>query len=505
MAGTKRFAFNVVMNWIAVAVGMVVPFFLTPYVIKMLGVTAYGVWILAVSTVAYLNILDMGLRSAIVRFVSKASAEDKPEDATAAVGAALWVRVLISAGIAVLSIILAFAFPHLFKIPHELQRPAQITVLMCALGVAFTLVSGVFGAVLSATHRFDVLSGISAMQTLARAGGVILILRSGHGLVPLAYWEMIIALLGGIATVVAALKLYPPSRVRIARPDMDLLKTIGTYSFTTFVILVAVQIVMNTDNLVVGAFVSVAMVAFYSIGGSLMAYSWQVVTSVSATFTPLASGMEALGNMEGLQKLLLRGTQGTLGIALPISLALTLRGKTFIGLWMGPQYSEISGTVLQILLISQFFGVANGTAGSIMTATDKHKPVAKCAVTEAILNISLSIALVKTIGIYGVAWGTSISMALCHLVFWPPYVRKVLHIPVKRYLWEGWLKITLCSIPYAIACAATDRYWHASNLIEFFLQITVILPVYAICVVAVFRDEARTLFQKWQASRLVRA
>jgi len=270
MAGTKRFAFNVVMNWIAVAVGMVVPFFLTPYVIKMLGVTAYGVWILAVSTVAYLNILDMGLRSAIVRFVSKASAEDKPEDATAAVGAALWVRVLISAGIAVLSIILAFAFPHLFKIPHDLQRPAQITVLMCALGVAFTLVSGVFGAVLSATHRFDVLSGISAMQTLARAGGVILILRSGHGLVPLAYWEMIIALLGGIATVVAALKLYPPSRVRIARPDMDLLKTIGTYSFTTFVILVAVQIVMNTDNLVVGAFVSVAMVAFYSIGGSLM-------------------------------------------------------------------------------------------------------------------------------------------------------------------------------------------------------------------------------------------
>src|SRR6185437_15286960 len=100
-----------------------------------------------------------------------------------------------SAGVAVLSIILALVFPHLFKIPADLQNAAQVTVLMCALGVAITLVSGVFGAVLAATNRFDVLSSISAVQTVARAGGVILILSTGHGLVPLAYWEVAVALL----------------------------------------------------------------------------------------------------------------------------------------------------------------------------------------------------------------------------------------------------------------------------------------------------------------------
>lgn len=194
-----------------------------------------------------------------------------------------------------------------------------------------------------------------------------------------------------------------------------------------------------------------------------------------------------------------------LGIALPISLALVLRGKTFIGLWMGVQYREISGTVLQILLIGQFFGVANGAAGSIMTAIDKHKPVAKWATVEAVLNFSLSVVLVKTIGIYGVAWGTSIAMAFIHLAFWPRYVRKVLDVPVRRYLWEGWTKITLCSIPYAVVCAVTDKYWHAGNLAVFFAQIIVTLPVYAICVMVVFRSEVRYLFLRWQASRLARA
>ena len=493
------------MNWAAMAVSMIVPFFLTPFVIRSLGVTAYGIWILAVSTVSYLNVLDMGLRSAVIRFVSRAQAQDNPEEARATVGAALWVRVLISSGVAVLSIALALLFPHIFKIPSDLQKAAQITVLMCALGVAVTLISGVFGAVLAAIHRFDILSSISAVQTLARAAGVILILKGGYGLVQLAYWEVTVILLGGIATCGIALKIFPSCRVRIARPDMAILRRIWSYSFTTFIFIIAVQVITNTDNMVVGAFISVGTVAFYAIGGSLMGYSWQVVSSVSSTFTPMASNLEAGGKAEDLRRLLIRGTQGTLGIALPISLALILRGKTFITLWMGPQYSEIAGTVLQILVISQFVGIADGTAASIMMAIDKHKPVAKSAVVEAVLNLSLSVILAKTIGVYGVAWGTSISMAIVHIVFWPRYVRKILGVPIRTFLWEGWFKMTVCSLPYAAICAVTDRFWHASNLIVFFAQIAAILPIYAVCVMLVFRKEVRNIFLKWQASRLVQA
>ena len=505
MASKKQFVFNVGMNWASMAVSMVVPFFLAPFVIRSLGTTAYGIWILATSTVSYLSILDLGLRSAIIRFVSKAVAQEKPEDARHAIAAALWVRILISTGVAILSVILAAAFPHLFKIPPDLQRAAQITVLMCALGVAFSLVSGVFGAVLAATHRFDILSSISATQTLARAGGVVLILSTGHGLISLAYWEVTVGLLGGLATFGMAWKTFPLCRIGIRRPEMPVLKRMWSYSLTTFIFIIAVQIVTNTDNLVVGALIGVKMVAFYAIGGSLMDYSWRVVSAVSTTFTPMASNLEAKGKTAELQSFLLRGTQATLGLAMPISVALALRGKTFIGLWMGPQYSEIAGTVLQILMISQFFGVANGTAGSIMMAIEKHKPVAKFAVIEAAFNLCLSLVMAKTIGLYGVAWGTSIAMASVHLYFWPKYVRKVLGVPIRTYVWDGWLKITACSLPYAALLAITDRYWHAGNLISFFAQILAVLPVFVICVAIVFRSEVRTLFSKWQASRLVQA
>ncbi len=505
MASTKRFAFNILMNWASMAVGMVVPFFLTPYVVRNLGATAYGVWILAVSTVAYLNLLDLGLRSAIIRFVSKAETQGKIDEAQAAIGAALWFRLLISAGVAVLSILLALSFPHLFKVPRDLQHAAQITVLLCAMGVAITLVTGVFGAVLAAVNRFDVLSTVTIVQTLARAVGVLVILHMGRGLISLAYWEFSIVLFAGVVTWVAAYKVFPACRIRLQRPDIKTLKSIWSYSFTTFIIVIAVQVVFNTDNLVVGAFLSVGTVAFYSIGGSLVAYSRQLVSSLATTFTPLASSLEASGRTGDLQKLLIKGTQATLGVALPVSLALLFRGKTFIGLWMGSQYSHVSGTVLQILMVSQFFGVANTTAGQIAFGVGKHKSMANWAIIEAALNLGLSILLVKTVGLYGVAWGTSIATTVIHLIFWPHFVNKELGIPVRTYLWEGWGKITVCAVPFGLACAATDRYFHAGSMLAFFAQILAILPVYAVFVLLPFRDDVRAAYSKWQQPRLTRA
>jgi O-antigen/teichoic acid export membrane protein len=504
MASTKkRFAFNVVMNWAATAVNMVVPFFLTPYVVRHLGPLQYGIWILAFSTVSYLGLLDLGLRSAVMRFVSKAQAEDKMEDASRIVGAALWFRLIIAVAVTVLSVLLSLATPHLFKIPPSLLHAAQTTVLLCALGVAVTLVSGVFGAVLVALHRFDLLSSITIAQTIARASGVLLILRSGRGLISLAYWELTVILLAGLLTYTLALKVFPGARTRLRRPESKLLRSIWSYSLTTFVLMIAVQFILNTDSIVVGAFLSVGMVTFYSIGSNLVSYASQVSVAVSSTFIPMASGLEAVGNLEGLQRMLLRGTQAMLGLVFPIALALIFRGKTFISIWMGPQYGQISETVLRILMISLFFAMANATASAIMMAIDKHKPVARWAVCEAALNLGLSLLLVKTIGLYGVAWGTSIAMSFVHLAFWPRYVHKILGLPPRTYIWEGWAKISLGSLPFALACYLADRHWHATNLVVFFAQILVTLPVYAVCILILVRSEARSLFLKWQASRLV--
>lgn len=136
-----------------------------------------------------------------------------------------------------------------------------------------------------------------------------------------------------------------------------------------------------------------------------------------------------------------------------------------------------------------------------MMAIGKHKPVAKWAVIEASVNLGLSLVLVKTVGLYGVAWGTSLSSAAVYVVFWPWYVHRVLGVSPWHFLWEGWVKVTLCSVPFALTCLLTEHYWSAKSLPIFFGQILITLPVYLLSMAVIFRGELIGLLRRWRSSR----
>jgi len=75
MPGLRRIAQNVLSNWFALAVTTLVGFFLSPFVVHHLGNVVYGVWVIIGSLVSYMGLLDLGLRGAVTRFVSKGAAQ----------------------------------------------------------------------------------------------------------------------------------------------------------------------------------------------------------------------------------------------------------------------------------------------------------------------------------------------------------------------------------------------------------------------------------------------
>ena len=70
MPRVRRIVQNVFSNWVALAVTTLVGFFLSPFVVHHLGNLTYGVWVLTLAFVSYMNLLDLGLRGAVSRFVT---------------------------------------------------------------------------------------------------------------------------------------------------------------------------------------------------------------------------------------------------------------------------------------------------------------------------------------------------------------------------------------------------------------------------------------------------
>ncbi len=501
MSRTKRIAQNVLSNWLALAITTVVGFFLSPFVVHHLGNLTYGVWVIIMSLVSYMNLLDLGLRGAVTRFVSKGTAQDDHQEANRAVSGALWIRLWISLAIIVVGLLASAGFNHVFKIPVDLQQTARFAVLITAVTVAMNLWCGVFGGVLVALHRYDLTSGVSILQTCARAAGIIFLLRSGHGILSLAIWDLCTALIANSVTGILCFRIYPQLKIVFGRPDRSTFNKLWNYSFYAFLINVAVQVTYYTDNVVVGAFLSPAAVTLYAIGGLLIGYTRQIVSSMTMTFTPLASTFEAEGSMENLRRLLIHGTRAALLVSLPIEAGLFFRGHSFIRLWMGEQYAQPSGTVMQILLLSVVFSSANVTSGGIVYGMEKHKRIALWAIVEGAANFILSIILVRRIGIYGVAWGSAIPSVVIELLLWPAYICRLVQIPVRTYLWQAWIRTSLAVMPFALACAMAERFWPARNLAIFFLQIAALLPLLPLMFWIVFREEVEGRIRVWMNRR----
>ncbi len=491
----RHVARNVLSNWTATAASMAVGFFLSPYIVHRLGNEAYGVWVLAISSINYLALLDLGMRSSVLRFVSKGRTQGDHAGASAAFSCALWVRLQISVAVLVLASVLAYSFPVLFKVTPALAADARTAVMIIGLNLAVGMSMSVFGGVVSGLNRYDLQTVTTLVQIVIRVTGVVWVLRHGHGIVAIALCEFAATLVGNSLLIFFARRLYPELRVVLQRPDRAVLRSLWSYSFYAFLTTVAVQLVYQTDNLVVGTFVSASAVTFYAIGNSLCRYTDQFTGAMTMSFVPAASTFEAAGNTDQLQALYRVGTRSMMALYLPILTTLIVRGRCFIGLWMGPQYSRISGTVLIILATALIFSQANNTAFAIAFGTERHKPIARWAIGEGLVNLALSITLVHWMGIYGVAVGTLIPSLCVQLFLWPRYVSKLIGMKISEIITTVWGPMILCALPFALASYLVNVHFPPRNIATFFAQTVAILPVFLAAVAVVFREQVRTRFK----------
>jgi len=389
----------------------------------------------------------------------------------------------------VASFTLAVFASKIFRIPSNMRTAAEWSIFLSGFNLSFGLIVGVFAGVLTALQRFTLTNGIAIAQTLIGTVGTVWILGAGYGIISLATMQLAVAFTLGVATIIICRRVYPNLRLGIRFLDRSMLPELWRYSFYLFVITASSQLIYYTDNLVVGAFLSAEAVTLYAIGGRFIDYLGQLGASFAQTFMPVASNLAANDQHHQLRRLLIQGTRAVLFVSLPIGGALFFRSSTFIGLWMGPQYAQPSGHILRILLLSSLALAGNRVGGNIVFGLGKHKPFAIWQACEGVANLTLSIYLVRKIGIDGVAWGTVLPSLVSQLVLWPLYLSKLLDVSVWGYFRECWIRPALASTPFCLACFWADRYWGVTSMVHFFIQIAVFLPLIPLGMILFFWRE----------------
>lgn len=477
---------NVGSSWSALATNVAVGIFLSPFILHRLGDAAFGVWVLIFSVTGYYGLFDLGIRSSIIRYVSKYTATDDRENLAHFVNTALFTYTSIGVVSMVLTALLSSYVERMFKVPPEMHSQARLLLLMVGASVSLSFPLGVVGGMLEGLQRFYILNWTSIGATLARAALIVYFLHRGYGLLTVALITVILPVFSSILRAIIVFRLCPiPLGLRYV--DRASFRHMANYGGTTFVVMVAARLRFRTDAIVIGTMMSAVAVTWFNIGSRIVDYAQEFVTSLSQVFVPMASQSEATGNLDRLRKIYIAGNRACAFLILPITAILILLGRHIIRIWMGARYIPHSYPVLVVMIIPYTLMLSQAASGRVLFGLGKHQTLAAITAIEGVANLILSIALVPPLGIVGDALGTAIPLSFTCIWFLPRQLRKRIGVPVRIFLREAYTLPILLTLPMVAVLWLANRFFYPRNLIQLMPEILAASSIYGVGLLWAYR------------------
>jgi O-antigen/teichoic acid export membrane protein len=477
---------NVGSSWSALGINVIVGIFLSPFILHRLGDAAFGIWVLIFSVTGYYGLFDLGIRSSIIRYVSKYTATGDREKLTQFINTALFTYTGIGVVSMALTAVLSSSVEHIFKIPPEMHAQARLLLLMVGVSVSLGFPLGVFGGMLEGLQRFYILNWTSIGATLVRAALIVYFLDRGYGLLTVALLTVGLPILSSILRGVIVFRLCPVP-LGLKHVDRASFHHMANYGGTTFLVLVASRLRFRTDELVLGTMMSTVAVTWFNIGARIVDYAQEFVSSLAQVFVPMSSHSEATGNLDRVRKIYIAGNRVCAFLILPITAILILFGKHIIRIWVGARYVPHSYPVLVVMVIPFALMLSQAASTRVLFGLGKHQTMAMITVIEGVANLILSIALVPSLGIVGDALGTAIPLGFTCIVFLPRHMKKQIGVPVTTFLLQAYTLPILLTLPLVATLWLANRYFYPRNLIQLTLETLAASSIYGVGLLWAYR------------------
>lgn len=450
---SKKLVTGAFLNTLNLAAQILSGFYVMPLLIHTFGDSLFGIWILVASFMGFAAVLDLGLPSAVSRFVSQAigrGGNEGDQEIKLITATAFYIFIFITVlTLLAIFVILIFA-PVLLKSPEHVELFRKLLLILC-LNNLFVFPTSIFEGILSANLRYDLISSRRIFFTVLKVILTILLVKCHYGLIALAWVTVACNIAENLVRAVLAYKIDKRLSISFSNFKIAKVKQLFSYSVYTFVGRIADILRFQINSFVITIFTDVALITPFRVASRLIEYLVQFISEIVGVFNPYFSQEEGKNNHEGIKEKFLLITKVIAYIATFSGLMLLLYGKNFIYRWVGAEYS-ISYTILVILVIPITFALMQGTVFPLLYGISKHKFVAYTNIGEGLLNLILSVILVKKFGILGVALGTAIPLLLTKFFIQPFYVTRILKISLRKYAF-------VILVPFFITVLAVGIPW----------------------------------------------
>lgn len=378
------------------------------YLISNIGKEAYGSVVLALALAANIQLLEAGFGVGVTKYVAEYKARGEHGKLLEIVNTNLIVATVFAVTYAcMLLLINEFFIEKIFTISDSYLDDIKklIRILIVSSIVEFWSVSII--RVAEGFQRYTTARLLEVIKWLLRLSFIILAIEYGYGIISVG-----IAYLGAGFTTLIILYIIifaidPIMKINPLYANKNAFSLLFGFSIWISLSKVFAFLSYRIDIFLIGIFLSPVYLTYYDVAFKIYEALKFGIFVIPSALVPVTSELKVMIDKRRLELLFKKVSKYTIIFVFPqLVFALFYAGE-IINLWIGTGV-EVSVSLTQVLVFSLFFLVLTSSGAEMMVGLNRVRDLAICGGIASLINLAISIFLIKIIGVYGVVIGTLI-------------------------------------------------------------------------------------------------
>jgi len=391
---------------------MVVSLVSLPLLLRGLGPTAFGTWVLVQTFSAvtgWFSLADAGVGTAATRAIAEKASIGEDGAVAPLVSSAMSVYaglgLVCTAGLALAGP--AF-LPDLFKTPAWLTHDLRLALVVFAVQVLLDLMTEGAEACLEGLQRVDLSRAIDAFRrTLVALSTVVVAQINGH-LAAVAVASLAASAVGMVCAGLVLARNVPGPPAAPSVPDV---RHLLSYARTVALLRPIGVLHRTMDRLVVGAVLGPEAVALVEIATQIQNGADAVLGASAYAVVPTAAWLSAREDHATMRELLHRGSKYSLLVTMPVATVAAVLAGPLVRVWLGNAYSDAAGLAV-IALLTVIVVAPLQVGSSLLLGVGRAADILRAAGTAVLVNLAASLVLVRVTGIVGVFQATLLASSV---------------------------------------------------------------------------------------------
>ncbi|HWK61387.1 MAG TPA: flippase [Eoetvoesiella sp.] len=390
-----------------------------PYLIKHIGVEAFGILTLIWSLIGYFSLFDFGLGRALTQRVAASLVSENTRNVPHVVKSGLVFMAYTGIAGGILLALLAYPLgSDWLNVSQPLQATTIGSLFVAALGIPLATVTSGLRGVLEAYEDFKTVNLLRIVLGIANFGlPALSFVLLGPSLVYMVAMLIAARLVVLLAYGALAHRRMPESWLKSTAQANDV-KDLLSFGVWMTVSNIISPLMVTADRFVIAAVLGASAVAYYTVPFEMLVRVLVIPSALtSALFPKLASTLKT--NPAIARMLYWRSMKLMSLTLLGISLAICLASYWGLALWLNADFASRSWLIVCILSVGILFnGIALVPFSAIQAAGDA-KTTAHLHVFEFIIYVPVLLIALDVFGLLGaaLAWVFRVGLDLV-LLLW---------------------------------------------------------------------------------------